>query len=32
MTHGEAGGADQVGIESAQRVLSQYDADETAFM
>ena len=32
MTHGEAGAADQVGIESAQRVLAQYDADETAFM
>ena len=38
MTHGEAGAADQVGIESAQRVLPQYDADdiynadETAFM
>ena len=38
MTHGEAGAADQVGIESAQRVLPRYDADdiynadETAFM
>ena len=28
MTHGEAGAADQVGIESAQRVLPQYDADD----
>ena len=42
MTHGEAGAADQVGIESAQRVLPQvlaqydaddiYNADETALM
>ena len=32
MTHGEAGAADQVGIESAQRVLPQYDAEETGFM
>ena len=38
MTHGEAGAADQVGIESAERILAQYDADEiynadeTAFM
>ena len=28
MTHGEAEAADQVGIESSQQVLPQYDADD----